>query len=200
MLDGNIRTFKYYKDEKIINYISIISSSKVIKYDDKLFAFEISSIGMKNMIITENISLQLIDSSFLDMIKKLSDARYSIYMIVEKKDLAWTCWLNEITYYKKFMRYFSKFKIKIKGWPEGDVIDKILLLPSNVSYTFVICGCLDESLRFLDDDRFVNKVKELNGKITCRGIDIDVKQLCLEETKDFLLDNLKRKIEDNDLE
>ena len=200
MLDGNIRTFKYCNKEKRINHIRFMPYSKVIKYNDELFVFDIYDIDMKKMMITENKSLQLIDSKFLDKIKKLSDTSNSIYMIVEKKDLTLTCWLFEITYYKRFLRYFSKIEIKIKGWSKDDVIDKILLLPNNVSYIFDICGRLDKSLRFLYDDTFVNKVKELNGKITCRGIDIDVKQLCLEETKDFWIDNLKRKLEDNDLE
>ena len=200
MIDGKIRTFKYYNDGERINDIGVIPSSKVIKYNDELFVFDISSIYMQNMTITKNKSLQLIDSKFLDKIKKLSDTSNSIYMIVEKKDLTLTCWLTEITDYKKILRYFSKIKIKIKGWPEDAEINKILQLPSNVSYTFAIRGRLDESLDFLDDDRFVNKVKELNGKITCRGIDIDVKKLCLEETKYCLIDNLKRKIEENDLD
>ena len=200
MLDGKIRAFKYFNKEKRTNHIEFISSSKVIKYNDELFAIEIWLIDMKNMILTENKSQQLIDISFLNKIKKLSGWSCNIYMIVEKKDLALTCSLSGIIYYEKMLGYLSKINIKIEGQPEDDEIDKILLLPNNVPYTFVLCGRLDESLDFLNDDRFVNKVKELNGKITWRGIDIDVKQLCLEETKYCLIDNLKRIIKDNNLE
>ena len=202
MFDGNVRTFKYYNEEKRINHIRFIPSDKVIKYNDELFAIEIWLIVMKNMIIAENKNLQLIDSKFLNKIKKLSDTTYSIYMIVEKKDLTRTCWLTEMTYYKKFLRYLSKIKIKIniKGRLKDAEINKILRLQNNISYTFALCGRLDECLDFLHNYRFVNKVKELNGKITCRGIDIDVRQLCLKGKKYGLIGNLKRKIEDNDLE
>ena len=200
MLDGNIRTFKYCNKDKRINHIRFIPYSKVIKYNDELFVFDIYDIDMKKMMITENKSLQLIDSKFLDKIKNLSDTNNNIYMIVEKKNLALTCWMTEIYYFKKFLRYLSKIKIKIEGCPNNAVIKKFLWLPSNASYTFDICSSLDESLDFLDDDKFVNKVKALNGKITCRGIDIDVKKLCLKETKYCLIDNLKRKIKDNDLD
>ena len=198
VFDGKIRTFKYYDKEKRIKRISVKSSSYVMKCKNKLFAFDICDIDMKKMMITENKSLQLIDSKFLDKIKKLSDTSNSIYMIVEKKDLALTCCLNSITYYnKKFLRCFSKIKISIDGRPNEGVIKDILNLPNNVPYTFDICGWLGESLDFLYNDRFVNKVKKLNGKITCGEIDIDVKQLCLEETKDCWIDNLKKKIKDS---
>ena len=200
MFDGNVRTFEYYNEEKRINYFRFIPSDKVIKYNDELFAIEIWLIDMKNMIITENKNLQLIDSKFLDKIKNLSDTNNNIYMIAEKKNLALTCWMTEIYYFKKFLRYLSKIKIKIEGCPNNAVMKNFLWLPSNASYTFDICSRLDESLDFLDDDKFVNKVKALNGKITCRGINIDVKKLCLKETKYCLIDNLKRKIKDNDLE
>ena len=77
---------------------------------------------------------------------------------------------------KKFLAYIVQVHLTLNNEPPiKDVLKMIDRLPKNIECTFIFDCHSHYCLWLLMQESFIKKINEIKGKITCNGIEIEIK-------------------------
>ena len=121
-----------------------------------------------------------------------------ILLIVEKEDIVLEPNFNDSFRYREYFIDWSKVVIKIdSSFKIDNYYDYYELLkeyPETANYLFEIDDPSNKFITLFSDLKFVEILKRLKAKITCKGVEIEVKEIKKGEEMKIFIDQLKTNI------
>ena len=196
MINDELRAFKR-EDGGMLNLEVYFhrKSTKIIKESQMLIC--VKMISFKNLILEGNVKEipeDLISLEIKDGIEDIVTLN-NIYLIVEKNEFALDVNFGNSRKYIKYFDFWSRVHIKINSsFKTKKAIDIIKEYSETADYLFEIDDPWNKFLKLLTDDRFVERLKEINAKISCKRVLIQVKLIKDKEEKENFIENIKKDI------
>ena len=160
-----------------------------------LFLMSFSYLYATNLAFVWNSEKDL-DNETMNKINNLyCKNTYRILLLAEKKDIVLELKFNDSWWYREYFIDWSKVVIKIDSSFKIDNDYELLKeYPETANYLFEIHDPSNKFITLFSDLKFVEILKRLKAKITCKGVEIEVKEIKKGEEMKIFIDQLKTNI------
>ena len=183
-------SFRFRKYNETIKNREACGWDVIRSEDENVFALKVSNLDFKNMILENKLGELKVSNYFYNKISNLAKSSKDVYIFTNVNSLTLNIDLWNINEELKYFEFWTKVNIILKDLLKTeDVLEKIDLLPKNAQYTFEIKYPNNGWLNFLMKDSFIEKIKEIRGRILCLRVEIESKLINKEELS-LLIDSI----------